>query len=303
MDEIECSFRDGLRRAVSARPPLRPIDLDEVMNRSSARRTPRWLALAASVVLVAGLAVFVWSSRSGGTMPAVPAAVPSVTATGQPSERLASSYRLRVHNDTGLALDHVRIQPRTGAAVELGSLRTGATSSLEVVSWVDDQAVVTASGNGRTYRFTLDAYRGEAEWKPGDYTYTLLINAGGRALFGFSGWGAATANPGDTEGVVRVRIRNDSNVDFTAVEVHFPDGTRVGYGPLSARTDSAYADAGKQVYSYAWVRATAAAGPVGDGRTLVYQPVDYVGEAELAPGDYTYVLDLDDHGELTLELG
>lgn len=101
---------------------------------------------------------------------------------------------------------------------------------------------------------------------------------------------------------MQVRIRNDCGFDLASVEVRFPDGTSVDYGPVVADGDSAYADAGKTVYSYAQVLVTTAPGPPADGRTLVYQPVDYVGEPELAPGDYTYVLGVDGRGDLTLTL-
>lgn len=218
------------------------------------------------------------------------------SGTPEPTGRPESSYRLRVHNGTGLALDHVRVQPRTGDAVDVGPLGAEATSSLVAVPWVDDQAVVTASADGRSYRFTMDAYRGEAEWKPSDYTYTLLITPEGRGSFSFSGWGAPSASPGSTQGAVQIRIRNASDVDFASVEVDFPDGGRVDYGPLSAGSASAYADAGKTVYPYARVM-------VGfDGRSAVLQPTDYVGEQKLAPGEHTYVLAFDDEGHLILTL-
>lgn len=215
-----------------------------------------------------------------------------------PATGVTSAYRLRVHNGTGVALDDVRVQPRTGDAVNLGSLKTEGTSELVVVPWVDDQAVVTGSAGDVRYRFTQDSYRGEAEWAPGDYTYTLRLASDGRTFFGFSGWASTAPDPG----VVQVRVRNGTGFDFAGVEVRFPDGTRLSQGPLASGASSDYIDAGDPVYGYAWAKVTTAPGPPADGRVFVLQPADYVGEQALAPGQYTYVLALDDQENLQLTL-
>ena len=78
MDDLERTFREGLRDAAAKKPPLGPIDLDEVTTRPvdvPRRRPPRWLAAAAAaVVLVAGIGIGVWSlNGTGASVPAVPA--------------------------------------------------------------------------------------------------------------------------------------------------------------------------------------------------------------------------------------
>lgn len=90
MNDLERTFRDGLRQAVADRPGGIRVDLDEVIARASApdfvpetRWTPpRWLAAAAAVLVVAGLGVGVAVLRPSAGVPAVPAAP---VATASPS--------------------------------------------------------------------------------------------------------------------------------------------------------------------------------------------------------------------------
>jgi len=122
-----------------------------------------------------------------------------------------------------------------------------------------------------------------------------LFDSGGTLLARFG-----AAHPSGES--VRVRVRNGSGFDFAGVEVRFPDGTRLSQGPLASGASSDYADAGDPVYGYAWAKVTTAPGPPADGRVLVLQPIDYVGEQALEPGRYTYVLALDDQENLQLTL-
>jgi hypothetical protein len=102
-----------------------------------------------------------------------------------------------------------------------------------------------------------------------------------------------TSSGDDPAGAVEVRIRNASDVDFIDVYAVFPGGEKVHYGPVPAGGSSAYEPV-KQAYSYSYLKVTAA-------KSYVYQPIDYVGESLLEPGQHTYVLSLVG-GELDLKL-
>jgi len=90
MNDLERTFRDGLRQAVADRPGGVRVDIDEVIARASApdfvpetRWTPpRWLAAAAAVLVVAGLGVSLAVFRPSAGIPAAPAA-PSPSAATQ----------------------------------------------------------------------------------------------------------------------------------------------------------------------------------------------------------------------------
>lgn len=116
-----------------------------------------------------------------------------------------------------------------------------------------------------------------------------LFDSGGTLLARFG-----AAHPSGE--AVQVRVRNASGQDLTQIRVGFPDGTRSGFGQLAPGAASDYVDTTGPVYGYAYVEAWV------DGRKLVVQPIDYVGETPLAPGRYTYVLDVDPSGDLTLAL-
>lgn len=85
MDDAERAFRDALHRVDSVKIPVRSLEAAEV------RRTPglgiamgRWLAAAAAVVVIAGLAVWGFSTRGGvAGIPAGPSSPSaSITVTG-----------------------------------------------------------------------------------------------------------------------------------------------------------------------------------------------------------------------------
>lgn len=83
----------------------------------------------------------------------------------------------------------------------------------------------------------------------------------------------------------RVRVRNAGAVDFDEVRVFFPDrpDEAVSYGPVKKGAVSDYKSVGR-AYRYAHIEA------VAGGRQFVLRPMDYVGEEELPPGRFTYVL-------------
>ncbi len=83
MDEMEKVFAEGLRKAASGRPAI-AVDVDEVIARGEAagrvpvgRRSWRWLAAAAAVLLVAGIGAGAWYLNRPGAVPAVPVGSPS----------------------------------------------------------------------------------------------------------------------------------------------------------------------------------------------------------------------------------
>ena len=101
--------------------------------------------------------------------------------------------------------------------------------------------------------------------------------------------------PSDAEsGRVEIRIRNNSNVDFDRVRVHFPDQHDVDYGPVPKGGVTAF-QATTRAYRYAGVSVEAG------NQELSLQPIDYMGEQELSAGLYTYSLGVD-NGHLTMQL-
>jgi heat shock protein HslJ len=93
-----------------------------------------------------------------------------------------------------------------------------------------------------------------------------------------------------------IRIHNNSSRDFDSVEVQFPSQTEQ-YGPIAAGGSSDYHPV-SEAYRYAYVKVTNGADE------FVLQPIDYVGESLLSPGEYSYVLGLDgEQLSLTLATG
>ena len=84
---------------------------------------------------------------------------------------------------------------------------------------------------------------------------------------------------------VLVRVQNASSSDFDDVRVFFPDAPdrAMHYGTVASGAASEYLPVSR-AYRYAHVEATAG------GKPYSLQPIDYVGEEELEPGRYTYVL-------------
>lgn len=87
---------------------------------------------------------------------------------------------------------------------------------------------------------------------------------------------------------VRIRVSNVGTVSLRKVVVIFPgragDSQREQYGDLAPGQSSDYRAVGL-AYSYAYVEALAGGVPVK------LQPIDYVGETPLEPGNYTYTLE------------
>lgn len=105
---------------------------------------------------------------------------------------------------------------------------------------------------------------------------------------------AACTSVADRSESVQIRIANRSSQDYERVAVTFPTGM-VDYGRVEKGGVTAYKEVGK-AYRYAQVEVTTG------GKSLALQPQDYMGEEPLAPGRYTYALELDPSGALQLEL-
>lgn len=93
---------------------------------------------------------------------------------------------------------------------------------------------------------------------------------------------------------IQIRIKNSSVIDFDSVRVMFPDRDEEYFGPISKGAMSDFKRTAR-AYRYAEVHVNAG------GRELTLIPYDYVGERELPPGRYTYVLGIQGH-RLTIDL-
>jgi hypothetical protein len=82
---------------------------------------------------------------------------------------------------------------------------------------------------------------------------------------------------------IEIRIRNASEIDFDSVRVVFPGRDEADFGAISKGASSDFKRTAR-AYRYAEIHVNAG------GRELKLQPYDYVGERQLAPGRYSYVL-------------
>ncbi|MGB5645754.1 hypothetical protein [Muriicola sp.] len=90
---------------------------------------------------------------------------------------------------------------------------------------------------------------------------------------------------------INIRINNKSSLVFDEVLVGDEDHI---YEALDPDTYSEYKEF-ETAYSYAYIRITS-----GE-EVYVLQPIDFVGEEILPIGLYTYELDIDTEGQVTLE--
>ena len=305
-DRAEKVFREGLAELARSKPELGTITTDD-LERSRARRpaadrapVSRWLALAAAVVVVAGLGLglFFGGVLGPGTtvLNAEPAAptVPLIGTRwlttqiqGEPASTGArGQLPSLIFDDDGSA---VRANDTCnsisgryhldGDALILRDLAT-TTISCSVAEEPSRQPAAFAEALGEV-----------ARWELSGSTLTLFDGAGS-PLLAFRAAEASSPTSATPATTVQVRIRNESQVAFDQVRVVFPRGPAADYGPLAAGASTAYRTA-RQAYPYAYIRVTV------DGQTLTLQPRDYVGETPLEPGRYTYALTLD-HGSLDL---
>jgi hypothetical protein len=93
---------------------------------------------------------------------------------------------------------------------------------------------------------------------------------------------------------VQIRIKNASDIDFDSVRLVFPERDEADYGAVPKGRFSAFRDTNR-AFRYAQVHVKAG------GRDISLEPIDYVGEQELTPGRYTYVLRIEGN-RLTIDL-
>ena len=93
---------------------------------------------------------------------------------------------------------------------------------------------------------------------------------------------------------VLLRVENETAVDFSSVSVGFT-GEATTYGAVRAGRTSEYR-AFETAYRYGGIGVRTA-----DGGAYSLVPYDFVGEEPLAPGRYTYRLDIEENGLIRLE--
>jgi len=97
---------------------------------------------------------------------------------------------------------------------------------------------------------------------------------------------------------VLIRVENSSSVDFEDILIS-SGASQVEFGKVAGGSKSDYKFF-ESAYRYGYVKLNA------DGKELLIQPFDYVGETPLSPGYYTYQLGLENPGtsssNLTLKL-
>jgi hypothetical protein len=314
MDDLERTFREGLLHAAAKKPPLDPIDIEDVTTRrpvAAGRRPARWLAVAAAVALVAGVTAGGWYLGRQAAIPAVPVSPPSLAPTQPSPTAIATGHTFLgpcQPTDVGTALHTNRV---TVSVIGLGELQVAKLTSaylrangFRVISFLvrpDPAAGTTVRGSSAdspevklVQRFFPGAVA-EGDGRA-DHTVDVLVAAVAQvqdpdASVPVSG---QPCLPPITGNAIQVRVRNDSGTRLENVKVTFPGPNKDWFGNLAPGAGSDYADVAK-AYRYAPVEA------VGTGRTLRFMPADYVGEKPLAPGMYTYSLGVD-AGGLTLKL-
>ena len=112
----------------------------------------------------------------------------------------------------------------------------------------------------------------------------MRLSAALLALFLVAGCDSAD----DADASVCLRVENASAVTFSSVSVEF-DGEETTYGAVRAGRASEY-----RAFEIAYRSGTVAVQPENGGYGL--RSLSRLGEAPLAPGRYTYRLDVEDDG-------
>ena len=103
--------------------------------------------------------------------------------------------------------------------------------------------------------------------------------------FVFAVASAACNNPFSSDDATRIRLRNASTFELTAV-TFAPGTSRVEFARIGPAEVTPYSDvASAYSYGYLDVRVN------GERRQL--QPIDYVGESPIGSGRFTYVITID----------
>ncbi len=338
MDDAERAFRDALHRVDSVKIPVPPLEPAELEVRPGLGRTMgRWLAAAAVLAVVAGLAVWALAGR-GLTVAAVPGERPTPASSvmltgatwvalefyGKPAARPNGAVPyLRFDTDSaffgGDECEQVTAPRQIDNTEPFGTYRLVGNDlqfaldpKHELGCDVAEQQLVRKAleSTRRVYR---DGDTMELRDQSGSVLARFRAGVGNQAVTPAAGPGPTptqtnppsvvqpTAAPTPTSWTpattVEIRIRNASQSDFTDVYAVFPSGQKVHYGPIAAGSMSDYQTI-TRAYSYTYLQV------VAGGKTFTYQPVDYVGESELPIGRYNYAVSIEGSGvDLTLEYG
>ncbi len=293
-DPIEQLVRRGLTELVRDKPPLGPIDLEAVTAARSRRgtgsphrATTRWLLAAAVLVLVAGLGVAGLLS-----LPQGPRQVTTAEPQQGPGQLTGIRWLATRIGDQPARPDREGVVPflifesadrvrgnhvcnRLTASYRLDGDRLRFSGGMVTEIACRDSAAIE-----RQAQAYGDALNATALVRRNGATLTLLDSAGGTLLV----FRAASA-PDPSEPVM-IRLRNGTALDLVRVRASFPDGSTIDYGPVKTGQSTDYRHvAGAYTYTDLRIR-------TADGQELVFHSSEDSREAALAPGRYTFVLQI-----------
>ena len=280
-----------------------PADLLPAAEPARRRPVPAWLAAAAALALVAGIAG--WLVVRPWLGPALPLATPSPGQTPRPTASLAQT------TPGPLAADGTRPLVGTTWIAQRVLGTTLAPGSGRGAPWVrfdaDGRLIGHDGCNSFSGSYTLQGdalavgplsvgLMGCLGDLPGA-DITQAIGAAARVSLFASGLSLQESGgleklsfhvivPSEepVADAVSLRLTNNTGRAIEGVQVSAPDVT-LRFGPLAAGASSEYQLPAGAVYRYAALEVRYA-----DGTTQSLQPADYVGELPLSPGRYTYVL-------------
>ncbi len=199
-----------------------------------------------------------------------------------------NTMAIRVRNLSMIPVDSLRIDLFSSdgnwnrSSLTFANVAAGKTGCYRVVN----RTVKLDDGR----RYMLDHYRinawpdgsvnselREISLKSGMYTYGLRLR---KEFYDYLTQEPRQEEPMDE---LNIRIHNVSDVDFDWVIANFYN-KEIDFGPISSGGFSAYHDI-DLAYRYAYLKIIA-------GRdTLIWQPIDYVGETPLPPSAYSFMVD------------
>lgn len=95
----------------------------------------------------------------------------------------------------------------------------------------------------------------------------------------------------DNVSAVNIRVKNNNSFTYDTVQV---GGATQIHENVAAGSFSDYLEY-EEAYRYAYIEIDTA------GTKYILQPIDFVGETPLSPGFYTYALELNPEGSITLD--
>lgn len=301
--DTERILTEGLRRAAAQAPTFDDTLLPAFDEQIPGRRSPRWgwLAAAASVLVVVGLAT--WTMTTG---------TPPRTATPAAPPATASVTTPEVTPSAPPALTRDGLRPLVGTTWVAESLEGRILVGLPLAQrpWVRFEADGTLHGHDGCHAFH-GTYRAEGEQIAVNPTSVTVAGCGEFAGAGFiatlekkasfalipSGLLLRSGDQGDVLTLhaltptdqappawPMLRFLNNTGQPITSVRITVP-GTSVEQRLLARDGSGDYTTVQGDLYRYARVEVR-----LSDGGDMAHMPADYVGEVPLAPGWYTYVL-------------